>query len=335
MATRDRLAVGLALGGAADARSWQEALALARSAEELALDSLWLPEGHLRAGSTSSPLLGLAAFAARTQRIRLGTSSLLISIHPPERVAAEVAALDRLSGGRVVLGLGRGFDRAIFRAFGVDPRDKRDRFDEALDAILAIWAGTAASTGPGASESGPALEDARPLQRPHPPLYVAAFGAKGLAQAARRGLPYLASPLESLDALARNFALHAEQLPPPCDPASLPVAVMRTVHVAADRAEAERVRRAAEAEFAALAARAAGGPLAARAAGAAAERVLVGEAGEVAAALARYRDRLGLDLLVVRAASRVGPAEQRASLERLVGDVLSRIGVKMPDRPAA
>jgi alkanesulfonate monooxygenase SsuD/methylene tetrahydromethanopterin reductase-like flavin-dependent oxidoreductase (luciferase family) len=327
VATRDRLAVGLALGGAADARSWQEALALAGWAEELALDSLWLPEGHLRAGSTSSPLLGLAAFAARTQRIRLGTSSLLISIHPPERVAAEVAALDRLSGGRVVLGLGRGFDRAIFRAFGVDPRDKRDRFDEALDAILSIWAGTA--------ESGPALEDARPLQRPHPPLYVAAFGAKGLAQAARRGLPYLASPLESLDALARNFALHAEQLPPPCDPASLPVAVMRTVHVAADRAEAERVRRAAEAEFAALAARAAGGPLAARAAGAAAERVLVGEAGEVAAALARYRDRLGLDLLVVRAASRVGPAEQRASLERLVGDVLSRIGVRMPDRPAA
>jgi len=306
------LAVGLALAGASDGRSWREALELAAWADALTLDSLWLPESHLRAGSTASPLLGLAAFAARTRRIRLGTSSLLISIHPPSRVAAEVATLDAISGGRVVLGLGRGFDPALFHAFGVDPRRKRDRFDEALDAILAIWA-----------------EAVPPLQRPHPPLYVAAFGPKGLAQAARRGLPYLASPLESLETLARNFALHAEQLPPDCDAAALPVAVMRTLHVAADRAEAERVRQVAEAEFAALAARA-GGPLASRAAGAAADRVIVGETGEVADAIAGYRERLGLDLLVVRPAPRVDGAARRASLERLVADVLPRIGVTLP-----
>ena len=333
MPSGERLAVGLALAGARDGPSWQEALALAEWADALALDSLWLPESHLRAGATASPLLGLAAFSARTRQIRLGTSSLLISIHPPSRVAAEVAALDALSGGRVVLGVGRGFDPALFRAFGGDPRAKRDRFDEALDAILGIWAGTAVATSVGADAS--AAEAPQPLQRPHPPLYVAAFGPKGLAQAARRGLPYLASPLESLDTLARNFALHAEQLPARCDAASLPVAVMRTVHVAADGAEAERVRRVAEAEFAALAARAGAGPLASRAAGAAGERVIVGEAGEVAAALAAYRDRLGLDLLVVRAAPRVGPAEQRASLERLVGDVLTRLGVTMAVRPLA
>jgi len=308
------LAVGLALAGASDGRSWGEALELAAWADALALDSLWLPESHLRAGSTASPLLGLAAFAARTRRIRLGTSSLLISIHPPRQVAAEVATLDAISGGRVVLGLGRGFDRALFHAFGVDPRRKRDRFDEALDAILAMWA-----------------DAVPPLQRPHPPLYVAAFGPKGLAQAARRGLPYLASPLESLETLARNFALHTEQLPPGCDAAALPVAVMRTLHVAADAAEAERVQQIAEAEFAALAARA-GGPLASRAAGAAADRVLVGEAGEVADAIAAYRERLGLDLLVVRPASRVDGAARRASLERLLGDVLPRIGVTSLER---
>jgi alkanesulfonate monooxygenase SsuD/methylene tetrahydromethanopterin reductase-like flavin-dependent oxidoreductase (luciferase family) len=307
------LAVGLALGGAADPRGWQEACALAAWADDAGLDSLWLPEGHLRPGAPASPLLGLAAFAARTRRIRLGTTSLLLSIHDPLRVAAEVATLDQLSGGRVVLGLGRGFEPAMLRAFGVDPRAKRDRFDDALDAILRAWA-----------EEGGEPAPPRPLQRPHPPLFVAAFGSKGLAQAARRALPYLASPLESLAALERNFARHREGLPSGADPGALPVAVMRTVHVAADGAEARRLREAAEAEFAALAARASGA-LADAAAGAAAERVIVGEAAEVADGIARYRERLGLDLLVVRAAARAGERERRASLERLVGDVLPRL----------
>jgi alkanesulfonate monooxygenase SsuD/methylene tetrahydromethanopterin reductase-like flavin-dependent oxidoreductase (luciferase family) len=304
---RGPLALGLALGGPGDAREWAQTLELAAWADAAGLDSLWLPEGHLRRGAPSSPLLGLAAFAARTARIRLATTSLLISIHDPLRVAAEAAALDQLSGGRLVLGLGRGFEPAVLRAFGVEPRTKRDRFDEALDTILCGW------------RDEPEL---RPAQRPHPPLFVAAFGAKGLAQAARRGLPYLASPLESLAALERNLAHYAAGLPPGLPPP--PVAVMRTVHVAAGAAEARRLREAAEAEFAALAARSAGA-LAGAATGAAAERVLVGEAGEVAEGIARYRERLGLQLLVVRPATRSDERERRASLERLLDDVLPRL----------
>lgn len=315
---RGPLAVGLALGGPADPRAWGEALALAAWADAAGLDSLWLPEGHLRRGAPASPLLGLAAFAARTRRIRLATTSLLLSIHDPLRVAAEVATLDQLSHGRVVLGLGRGFEPAMLRAFGVDPSTKRDRFDEALDAILAAWRTAGEDGDPGLA----------PMQRPHPPLFVAAFGPKGLAQAGRRGLPYLASPLESLATLERNFARHAELLPPGTP--RPPVAVMRTVHVAPDAGEARRLREAADAEFAALAARAAGGTrataaLADAATGSAEDRVLIGEAGEVADGIARYRERLDLDLLVVRAASGVDDRARRASLERLLTIVLPRL----------
>jgi alkanesulfonate monooxygenase SsuD/methylene tetrahydromethanopterin reductase-like flavin-dependent oxidoreductase (luciferase family) len=306
------LSVGLALGGPADPRAWREALVLAGWADASGLHSLWLPEGHLRRGAPSAPLLGLAALGAVTTRIRLGTTSLLISIHDPLRVALEVALLDQLTGGRVVLGLGRGFEASMLHAFGVDPRAKRDRFDEALDAILARWNGTDGAT-------------LRPLQEPHPPLFVAAFGAKGLLQAARRGLPYLASPLESLAVLERNFAEHAAALPAEVERGALPVAVMRTVHVAAGRAEAARARADAEAEFAALASRASGA-LAERAAGLASERVIVGEPTEVAEEIGRYRERLGMDLLVVRPAARVADGEQLASLERLVERVLPSIG---------
>ena len=304
--------MGLALGGPGDPPAWREARALATWADTAGLDSLWLPEGHLRVGAPSSPLLGLAAFAACTSRIRLGTTSLLISILDPRRVALEAAVLDQLSGGRLVLGLGRGFEPAMLRAFGVDPRDKRDRFDTALDAILWAW--------------GEKDQAARPLQLPHPPLFVAAFGPKGLAQAARRGLPYLASPLESLATLEANFARYAALraadapgTPAPCP--SRPIAVMRTVHVTADAAEARRVRQVAEAEFAVLAARASAA-IAAVATGPAADRVLIGEAGEVADLLAQYRERLDLDLLVLRPAARVDAEARLHSLERLVERVL-------------
>ncbi|RIL02043.1 MAG: hypothetical protein DCC71_16855 [Proteobacteria bacterium] len=310
---RPPLRLGLALGGPADAASWRTTAALAEWADAAGFDSLWLPEGHLRAGATSAPLVALAAIAARTRRLRLGTTSLLLSIHAPARVAADVAALDQLSSGRVILGVGRGFEPAMFQAFGVDPRDKRDRFDDALDAVLAAWRGRDADAAP----------SIRPHQSPHPPIWVAAFGPKGLAQAARRGLPYLASPLESFDAIAKNFADHAAQLPAGVDVRALAVPVMRTVHVTADAAEAQRVRAAAEAEFATIAARARGA-IAARAAGAAADRVLVGEPAAVADAIAAYREAIGMDHLVVRPAPRTSDAERRASLARLVEEIAPR-----------
>jgi alkanesulfonate monooxygenase SsuD/methylene tetrahydromethanopterin reductase-like flavin-dependent oxidoreductase (luciferase family) len=261
----------------------------------------------------------LGAFAARTRRVRLATTSLLLPLHHPLRVAAETATLDVLSGGRLWLGLGRGFRASVFEGFEVEARAKRDRFDESLDALLAAWSGAevALSGAHFAAKEGAALRlGLRPLQRPHPPLVVAAFGRKGLLQAARRGLPYLASPLETLPTLEANYALWrearaAEAAPGPQAP------VMRTVFVAADDAEAARVQGALAAELRALApfasaalARAAAGPLD--------ERVLVGTASAVRDGIARYRERLGMDLLVARI--EVGgapPAARDASLERL------------------
>jgi len=303
------LRLGLALGGPVDARSWTATADLAVWADESGFDSIWLPEGHLRPGATASPIVALAALAALTRRVRLGTTSLLISIHDPLRMAAEVATLDQLSGGRAILGVGRGFEPAMFKAFGIDPRDKRDRFDEALDAILAAWSAT--ERGDDGASATP-----QPVQQPHPPIWVAAFGAKGLTQAARRGLPYLASPIESFATLAKNFADHAAQLPAGVAVDSLPVAVMRTVHVAKDAASARRVREGAQAEFAAIAARARGA-IAARAAGAAEDRVIIGEMGEVAERIAQYQEVLGMNHLVVRPASRIDEDERRTSLSRL------------------
>ncbi|MCA9511602.1 MAG: LLM class flavin-dependent oxidoreductase, partial [Myxococcales bacterium] len=167
----ERFALGIALGGARTPADWQAQLRIVERADALGFHSVWLPEMHFAPGVTASPLLAHAAFAARTTRIRLATTSVLLPIHEPLALADEVAALDRASRGRVVLGLGRGFREPLFRAFGVDPKSKRARFDACLDAMLDAWAG-------GADGSVRA-----PWQHPHPPLAVAAFGPLGLAQA--------------------------------------------------------------------------------------------------------------------------------------------------------
>ncbi len=305
------LRLGLALGGADDAGGWSKLLATAERADALGLHSIWVPEMHFRPGAMASPLLALAAVGARTRSVRLGTTSLLLPIHHPLRIAEEVAALDHLSGGRVELGLGRGFTPAVLRTFGVPAREKRDRFDDCLATILAAWSG--------AGEPRPAL---RPLQRPHPPLCVAAFGPKGLRQAGRHGLPYLASPLETLDILCENHALHRSALPAGVDPACLPVAVMRTVFVAADDARARAVREALGAESARLS-RGLPPALARAAAGEVSERAIVGTASQAMDLIGRYRERLGMDLLIVRGGvAGARPEEETESLERLAGEIL-------------
>lgn len=339
-----KLALGIALAGPGG--GWRRALRVVAQAEALGLHSVWLPEGHFERGATPSPLLALSAFAARTQRLRLATTSLLLPLHNPLRVAAEAAALDALSGGRLLLGLGRGFRPRTFAAFQVRAAEKRDRFDAALDAILAAWPAAAAEAG-GAADGGTGGGG-----RGHPPLVVAAFGRKGLLQAARRGLPYLASPLESLDALAENYGFWREHLAPPSATAgaargaaggdgaggaaasplgggaaaAAPRApVMRTVFVAADDGEAARVLGALEAEAAARA-RFMGGALARAAQGGIEERAIVGSSDFVRDGLARYRERLGMDLAIARSeVPGAGEAARDDSLERLATRVLPQL----------
>jgi alkanesulfonate monooxygenase SsuD/methylene tetrahydromethanopterin reductase-like flavin-dependent oxidoreductase (luciferase family) len=324
--------VGISLSGGGD---WARLLARAERAEALGLHSLWIPESHFHPGASASPLVVLSAVATRTRRLRLATTSLLLPIQHPLRVAADVAVLDVLSNGRVVLGVGRGFRAPLFEGFGVSPGDKRDRFEESLDACLRAWSGEPLTLEGEhfASAAGEAVRlSLRPVQRPHPPLVVAAFGPKGLLQAARRGLPYLASPLESLATLEENYALWRAHLPAgaTCAGNGAPsVPVMRSVFVARDEDEARRVRDLLAAETARLrgAGPAASAALARAAGGSLEERALVGTAPAVAEGIARYRERLGMDLLVARfEVAGVAPEDCDASLTRLAEEVLPALG---------
>jgi alkanesulfonate monooxygenase SsuD/methylene tetrahydromethanopterin reductase-like flavin-dependent oxidoreductase (luciferase family) len=268
----------------------------ATRAEALGYESFWLPEHHFSGSQANpSPLLLLAAAAAVTTRLQLATTSLLLPVRHPLHVAAEVAVLDHLSGGRVILGLGRGFQREMFRAFDVPTKEKRNRFEAALALILDAWAGKPVTEGEGA----PVTLSPLPLQIPHPPLWVAAFGPKALAQAGRLGLPYIASPIESLERLEANYAAHRAEAEAAGHTDERAVPVLRTVFVHNDPGVCARVHAGLERQAAALAS---SGAAAFRRAGS--EDVdawaLIGEPTRVADHIARYRERIGLTHLIAR-----------------------------------
>jgi probable F420-dependent oxidoreductase len=124
------------------AQEYREALELVRLAESLGFDSAWVSEHHGSSdGYLPSLLPMLAAFAAVTERIELGTGIVLTPFHDPLRLAEDVAVVDQLSGGRVTLGLAIGWREEEFRMFGVPMRERARRTAETIEVLRRAWTG--------------------------------------------------------------------------------------------------------------------------------------------------------------------------------------------------
>jgi probable F420-dependent oxidoreductase len=170
---------------------------LARLAEERGFDSLFLPEHtHIPASRetphpsgqplpepykhTLDPFVALAAAAAATETIKLGTGVCLVNQRDPIVTAKEVATLDLVSGGRVLFGVGAGWNAEEMRNHGVDISQRFGQMRERVEAMKAIW------TEEEASYSGRHVNFERiwswpkPVQRPHPPILVGGNGPKVL-----------------------------------------------------------------------------------------------------------------------------------------------------------
>jgi alkanesulfonate monooxygenase SsuD/methylene tetrahydromethanopterin reductase-like flavin-dependent oxidoreductase (luciferase family) len=126
---------------------WREYLALARAAEEVGLDSIWLGDhllyrgdGREERGPWEAWTL-LAALAAVTERIRLGPLVACSSFHPPGLIAKMAATVDEISAGRFVLGLGAGWNATEYRAFGLRYDQRVARFEESFDIVRRLVAG--------------------------------------------------------------------------------------------------------------------------------------------------------------------------------------------------
>jgi probable F420-dependent oxidoreductase len=181
---------------------------LGRAVEDLGFDSLWLPEHtHMPVGGASvhpdgerlmdscrrllDPLVALAAVGAVTTRLRLGTGVLLLPQRDPILLAKEVATLDLLSGGRVLLGVGAGWNREETANHGVDPDRRFAVMRERVLAMRRIWTEDEAAFAGEWVRFGPLWSWPKPTQQPHPPVLVGGEGPRVLERVVEYGDAWL------------------------------------------------------------------------------------------------------------------------------------------------
>lgn len=182
---------------------FRETFDLAVIAEECGFDTVTVGHHHFMPGNMSDPLTFLAAVAARTSSVRVGTGIFQLPIHNPVRVAEQVATIDQLSGGRVTLGVGMGWWPLEYDVHGSNFRERGARMEEALTILKLVWNEENTSFD-GRFNSFPELTvHPRPLQHPNPPLWVAGVAPAAVDRAARLGDAWICGPVQSLAAALR------------------------------------------------------------------------------------------------------------------------------------
>ena len=177
------------------AEVYRRALDRIRIMDQTGYDCVWLAEHHFNTYSVCPSINVMATHvAAQTSHLRIGMAVSLAAFYNPLRLAEEVAMVDVLSGGRVNWGAGRGFDRTEFQAFGVPAAESSDRFRECVEIVLAAWRSETLSYQ-GRYWSYDDIEVLpKPMQAPHPPVWLAATSPDSIARAAEKGYDILQDP---------------------------------------------------------------------------------------------------------------------------------------------
>ena len=185
------------------AQLYGELLEQVEAAEALGFDSFWVAEHHFHEyGAIPSPPVWLAAAAQRTRRLRLGSAVVVLPFRNPLQVAEDYAMVDVLSGGRLNLGVGSGYLQHEYDGFGLDPQDKRERFDEALDIVLEAWRGERFSYEGRFHRVREVKLNVVPLQRPRPPVWIAVLRNEAAAQVGKKGFPMMMIPYATSERIA-------------------------------------------------------------------------------------------------------------------------------------
>jgi probable F420-dependent oxidoreductase len=158
----------------------------------------------------SSPLVIGAHIAARTERLRLITSVIQLPLYNPARLAQDAAMLDIASGGRLVLGVGAGYVAEDFELSRVPFRQRVSRLEEGIAVLRLAWTQARFSFHGRRYSFDDTRVEPKPLQTPHPPIWVGAWSIPGVQRAARLGDAWLGDPSATLDQEQERCALYRQ-----------------------------------------------------------------------------------------------------------------------------
>jgi probable F420-dependent oxidoreductase len=157
-------------------------------AEELGFEGGWTLEQIVGPAPSLAPLQLLSWAAAHTTRLRLGVAVLITSLHDPLQLASAITAVDQLSHGRLDVGVGHGGNSRPFAAFGVEKATFVSHFTEGLELMKAAWSDEPKVTFHGRFRDVDGLPiEPKPVQRPHPPIWIGGGAPKALRRAVRLG----------------------------------------------------------------------------------------------------------------------------------------------------
>lgn len=176
--------------GATHAEFFQELMDTVDAAEALGLDGVWLGEIHFLPSRSimSSPLVVAGAIAARTQKLCVGTAVHVIPLRNPLNVAEDVATLDHLSGGRFQFGIGRSGSARSYDMLGIPYAESQGRLMESLALMREAWKGERFDFDGDYYHVANAIIGPRPVQRPHPPIRIAALSPSSFVRYAELGV---------------------------------------------------------------------------------------------------------------------------------------------------
>lgn len=232
-----------------DGRVIDETLREARLTDELGYDAIWLAEHHFDGiCAYVDPVSFAAGLATVTSRARIGFAVAQMALHHPIRLAEQIALIDHISKGRLIVGLGRGTAYNIYdyQGFGIDHTEAQARFEEAEAIMFKAWrGGPLEHHGKFFDLKLPALRPS-PFTKPHPYVIRAAASEHGMLDIARRGKPFMMN-VQSNAVTAERMQLYRQALRGTgLDEAAIARCVeecwvWRNVFVAGTDAEAERV----------------------------------------------------------------------------------------------
>ena len=183
----------------------------------------------------------LARFAAEAPRLRLNAGVLLLPLMSPLHVAEEFATLDVICGGKIILGVGLGYRDVEFKAFGVPRAQRARRFEANLIAIKRLWTEEKVQMKTPFFELDDASCLPKPLQQPHPPIWVGANADPAIERAARLGDCWDIGPAIEIPTLERQMELYKRALDAAGKPFPTELPMRREVFVAKTREEAIRL----------------------------------------------------------------------------------------------
>ena len=312
----------------------QESVEQVRAARDAGFSLICTGQHYLAAPYQMSAIFPLLSrLAAEAGDMQVAATVILVPLHNPVELAESIATLDCITGGRFVFGIGLGYRDEEYTAFGVERSERVGRLHEGMEIIKRLWTEDEMEYD-GKYYTVPRTQLAtRPAQQPYPPIWVAANNDVAIRRAARWGYPWLINPHATVPMVAGQWTGYTEALEAAGNPVPDVLPMMREMYVAADRETAYiESQPYLEGKYAAYAAWGQDKALPGEESfnvpyrDLAKDRFLLGSPDDVVSELSRYKDELGINMMIFRMQWPGMPQEQVLKQIELLGrDVIPRV----------